>query len=74
MSLADKQREALLRERGDPVITLEFDVFGDGQVSMWTHFSHGADFLEIKKCLVAVNEHLSNFIRDENMCPFSGKK
>lgn len=70
MPLSDKQREALIQERGEPVLRLEFDVFSDDQVSMWTHFEHGSDFEKVKERLIAVSNHLLEFIKDEGMCPF----
>lgn len=74
MSLSDKQRAALIEQRGDPVLRLEFDVFADGEVSMWTHFDHGGDFEEVKQRLLAIKEHLTEFLKDENMCPFHNVK
>lgn len=70
MPLADSQRDALIAERGEPALTLEFDVFSDGSVSMWTHFVHGADFEVTRGRLEAIGRHLSEFIRDRRMCPF----
>jgi len=70
MALADKQRETLIQERGTPALRLEFDVFRDGHVSMWTHFDHGGDFNETKKMLTSIQAHLAEFLRDEGMCPF----
>lgn len=70
MALASKQRDALIAERGEPVLRLEFDVFPDGQVSMWSHFEHGSDFRHTKEMLVQIHDHLAEFLRDENMCPF----
>ncbi len=70
MGLAAKQREALIEERGEPVLRLEFDVFAGNKVSMWTHFNHEADFKEAKLQLIAIRDHLNEFLRDENMCPF----
>lgn len=72
MSLADKQRAALVRERGEPRLKLEFDVFADGQISMWTHFDHSGDFNEVKKMLTGIRDHLTEFLQDEAMCPFRG--
>lgn len=69
--LAEKQRDALIRERGEPVLRLEFDVFADGQVSMWTHFKHGSDFTNTRALLEAIQRHLREFIADGEMCPFS---
>lgn len=66
----DKQRQALIDERGEPVLRLEFDVFEGNMVSMWTHFDHGADFHKVKEQLQAIENHLAEFIRDRNMCPF----
>lgn len=70
MSFADKQREAILKERGEPILRLEFDVFDNNRVSMWTHFNHGDNFQNVKASLIAIRNHLDEFIRDENMCPF----
>ena len=74
MPLADKQREARIQEKGKPRLSLEFDVFADGSVSMWTHFEHGDDFEEVKAALLSVREHLDEFLKDEKMCPFRGVK
>lgn len=73
MSFAEKQREAIIQERGKPTTTLEFDVFEGRKVSMWTHFDHGDDFQEVKKDLEAIRDHLNEFLRDEGMCPFHKK-
>lgn len=73
MGLADKQREALITERGEPLLTLEFDVFDGEIVSMWTHFKHGEDFKKAKERLIACRDKLNEFLRDENMCPFHEK-
>lgn len=70
MSFTDKQRQALIAERGEPILRLEFDVFEGNKVSMWTHFDHAKDFYEVKKQLQAIKNHLDEFLRDENMCPF----
>lgn len=70
MPLAEKQRKARIKEKGEPKLKLEFDVFEDGSVSMWTHFDHGSDFKDVKKDLHAIQKHLMEFIQDENMCPF----
>ena len=70
MTLANKQREALIRSKGQPVMALEFDVWVDGSVSMWTHLKHGDDYGEVAKEFSAILEHLESFIRDGDMCPF----
>jgi hypothetical protein len=70
MSLASKQRDAIIRERGEPLLRMEFDVFEGGAVSMWTHFQHGDDFHGVRALLMAVEAHLGEFIRDGRMCPF----
>ncbi len=71
MPLAEKQRTVLIQERGEPSLRLEFDVFADGQVSMWTHFEHGSDFAAVKNMMTAIHKHLTEFMADEGMCPFS---
>lgn len=72
--LTDAQREALIEERGEPVLTLEFDVFKEDRVSMWTHFKHGEDFAKAKERLILCKNKLEEFLRDENMCPFHETK
>jgi len=71
MALSEKQRDALIAERGEPKLRLEFDVFADGQISMWTHFDHGGDFVRVKEMLIGIQKHLTEFLVDESMCPFS---
>lgn len=73
MPLADKQRTALIDERGEPKLRIEFDVFEDNQVSMWTHFNHDDNFNDVKESLKAVHNHLTEFLKDESMCPFHSK-
>lgn len=34
MTLADKQREAIVKEKGEPKLKLEFDVSDDNHISM----------------------------------------
>lgn len=68
--LTDTQRDALIKERGEPLLTLEFDVFDGNMVSMWTHFKHGEDFSKAKERLRLCQKKLEEFLRDENMCPF----
>jgi len=70
MTFSDKQRESLIKERGEPKIRLEFDVFKDDRVSMWTHFNHGDNFQDVKLSLLAIRDHLNEFLKDESMCPF----
>lgn len=70
MTLTDNQREALISELGQPQLRLEFDVWGEDKVSMWTHFDHAGDYQEMKKRLVAIRDHLNGFLKDERMCPF----
>lgn len=70
MGFTDKQREALISELGQPKLTLEFDVWGESKVSMWTHFDHSDNFDEVKKRLFAIRDHLDGFLKDEKMCPF----
>lgn len=70
MNLADKQRAALIEERGEPILRLEFDVFEGNKISMWTHFDHSGDFDTVKEQLRAIKNHLDEFLKDESMCPF----
>lgn len=68
--LTDKQRQALIEERGEPELSIEFDVFDGNRVSMWTHFNHGNSFKTVKEQLIAIRDHLNEFLKDEKMCPF----
>lgn len=70
MGLAEKQRAELIKVRGEPKLTIEFDVFEELQVSMWTHFNHGDNFEDMRSRLIAIRNHLDEFLKDENMCPF----
>lgn len=74
IGLAEKQREARVEEKGEPKLRIEFDVFEDGTLSMWTHFNHGDDFEDVKVSLEAIKDHLTEFLKDEKMCPFHGAK
>lgn len=69
MGLADKQRDSLLKVKGEPALRLEFDIYND-HVSMWTHFDHNSDFNKAKDLLTAARDHLNEFLQNENMCPF----
>lgn len=71
LKLDDVQRTALIASHGEPTLRLEFDVFADGSVSMWTHFSHEDDFLRTRGDLTLIRDHLNQFIADEGMCPFA---
>ncbi len=70
MSLANKQRDAIIVERGEPLLRLDFDVFEGNMVSMWTHFNHSANYEKVKEQLFAIKTHLDEFLRDGAMCPF----
>lgn len=70
MALANHQRDALVAVNGEPALTLEFDVWADGNVSMWTHLKHGDDYNAVKRQFVAIRRHLDRFIKDGDMCPF----
>ena len=70
MALANKQRKALIATKGQPELQLEFDVWSDGNVSMWTHFNHGCNFNDAKKRMIAIRDHIDSFIQDSDMCPF----
>jgi hypothetical protein len=69
---ASAQRDALIAERGQPILQVEFDVFSGNKVSMWCHLDHSANFNEVREQLLAMRDHLDNFIRDGAMCPYRG--
>jgi hypothetical protein len=64
------KRSALHASRGKPVLSIDFEVFANGEVSMWTHFDHGMPFGDAETHLKAIQAHLAKFIRDRAMCPF----
>lgn len=66
----DRQREALYAKKGRAVLALEFDVFPDGAVSMWTHTRHDIPFAQMQEAFEAIHRHLAHFIADGAMCPF----
>lgn len=70
MSFSNKQRDALISELGEPTLTIEFDIWGEAKVSMWTHFKHESDYNDMKNRLIAIRNHLDSFLKDEKMCPF----
>lgn len=70
MNIGNKQRESLLLENGTPRASVTFDVWPDGQLSMWTSFKHGDDFADVQKCLEEMRLKLDQFIAAGHMCPF----
>ena len=70
MNLSERQRKARIKELGEPVLRLEFDVFENGEISMWTHFDHSGNFQQVKEQLIEIRNHLQEFLNDEGMCPF----
>lgn len=74
MSFANKQRNKLIKLKGDPVAMVNFDVFDDGSLSMWTHFNHSSDYKTMKKQIESMRDHLDKFINDSCMCPFNTNK
>jgi len=69
MNFSDKQRAELIKQRGEPVVRIEFDAWGTKQISMWTHFDHELDFDQVKNRLIAIRNHLDEFICDEKNVP-----
>lgn len=69
--LTNRQRNILYQKNGRPTLALEFDVFPDGEVSMWAHVRHDVPFVEMKAAFEAIKRHLESFIADGEMCPFN---
>lgn len=69
-TFTDKQRAVMYEEKGKPILILDFDIFLDGQVAMWTHTKHGIPFPQMKAAFQAAVDHLTSFISNESMCPF----
>ena len=74
MTLAEKQRAVLIKEHGEPVARIEFDVWSDGSLSMWTHFGHSDNFYKMKFQVERMRDHLDKFLKEGDMCPFSPKQ
>lgn len=70
MSIANKQRNKLISMKGEPVAKVNFDVFEDGSLSMWTEFNHKSDYLKMKEQVEVMRDHLDDFIKNSCMCPF----
>jgi len=68
--LTNRQRAHLYRQHGAPTLALEFDVFPDGQVSMWTHTRHDVPFADMHAAFELISQHIRRFIEDREMCPF----
>jgi hypothetical protein len=72
--LTDQQRRNLIAQKGEPLVSVEFDFWPDGSLSMWNHMPHGKDFDQVTAALVAMRDRLAKFIEDgPAMCPFSPK-
>ena len=74
MTLTEKQRAVLIKEHGEPVAQIEFDVWSDGSLSMWTHFNQSENFYEMKFQVERMRDHLDKFIKESAMCPFAPKQ
>ena len=68
--LTNTQRAIQYAVKGEPTLALEFDVFADGEVSMWTHTRHDVPFTQMEQAFQAIQRHLSRFIAAKAMCPF----
>ena len=67
----NRQRSMMYRTKGEPTLALEFDVFPDGQCSMWAHTRHDVPFATMQAAFQAVLAHLQSFIADGEVCPFN---
>jgi hypothetical protein len=68
---ANRQREIQQARKGRPVLSLEFDVYEDGEVAMWAHTRHEIPFAQMQAAFEAIRDHLTRFIADGDMCPFN---
>lgn len=71
IEFTNRQRKAQYASKGRPTLSLEFDVFPDGEVSMWAHTRHEIPFDEMQAAFESVRRHLVSFIADAYMCPFN---
>lgn len=70
-TFTNRQREIQHAHKGRPILSLEFDVYADGSVSMWTHTRHEIPFSDMQQAFEACRDHIVRFIADGNMCPFN---
>lgn len=66
-----RQRSALHKTHGNPIVSIDFEGFSDGHVSMFQHTFHDQDYYQVKTILIKFRDHLDKFIQDEGMCPFN---
>jgi hypothetical protein len=71
IEFTNRQRTTQYKTKGRPTLSLEFDAFSDGDVSMWAHTRHEIPFHEMRAAFEAIQSHLKRFISDEAMCPFN---
>jgi len=69
--MGNVQRDQLIKAKGQPLLGLDFDVWSDGSLSMWTHINHNSDYSKVKDCLLQIREYIERFIVDESLCPFN---
>ncbi len=68
---SNRQRSNQQKRKGRPVLSLEFDVYEDGECSMWAHTRHEVPFLTMKAAFEKIEEHIHKFIEEGDMCPFN---
>ena len=69
--LEQRQREVLRQVHGEPVISITFDGYSDGNVSMWAHTKHDQSYDKAYDLVLQFHADLTRFISDSGMCPFS---
>ena len=65
-----RQRNAIWKANGEPLIVITFDGFPNGEVSMWQSTKHSSDYDTVRQSLIKMREHLDRFLKNERMCPF----
>lgn len=68
---ANRQREIQQARKGRPTLSLEFDVYADGEVAMWAHTRHEVPFAEMEHAFEAIRDHVARVLADGDMCPFN---
>jgi hypothetical protein len=61
----------MYKKKGQPTLSLEFDVFSNNKVSMWAHTRHDVPFTVMKSAFEAIRDHIESFLSDGDMCPFN---
>ena len=69
-NIGNDQRQVMHMVKGIPPVGLDFEVYADGHLAMWSHINHSLSFEQVKDHLLAMRDHLDQFIASGDMCPY----